>query len=1026
MSRFKTLSLLALFLYLPLRPASGQTSALWQQRVHYEMDVQLFPDTHRMKGFQRLTYYNNAPDTLRRVFFHLYFNAFNPASMMAERNRVLPDPDGRVVPRIFNLGPDEIGYHDVQTLTQNGRDVVYDIDDTVMEVELAEPIPPGGEAVFEMWFVSQVPLQTRRSGRDNLEGIDYSMSQWYPKLAAYDERGWHADPYVGREFYAPFGTFDVDITLPANYVIGATGVLQNADAIGHGYQADTTRAYSYDPADSLTWRFHAENVHDFAWAADPDYVHERTTDERGITYHWLFQPDVAATWARMREWMPAIIGFYSDTFGPYPYPQFTVVQAGDGGMEYPMINFITGRRSPASLLGVTAHEAGHEWFYGVLGSNEADYAWMDEGFTSWATTEAVAHVMGRRDPSHRGAFLNVLALHHYDLLERFNTPSDWFTTNAAYGVASYAGGEMLAEMLGYVISDSLRDAFWNAYYQRFQFRHPNPYDVERVAEEVSGLRLDWYFEQFLNTTRTLDYALADLDAEPTGGGYRTTIILRRTDDVVMPVDLRLTLADGTEQWVNVPLTIMEGHKPVPETWIVADAWPWTSPTYTLTLMLPARVAHAEIDPRGLTPEVSRLNNTAGLPLQARFLQPPDADWFHYSVGYRPLAQYANDFGLGLGLQARGAYLFGRRRLEAMIKLWPRVLFSSGDEPNIAPFTEGTSAFDGIDYTLAYEDDVPVFGPHATAAFRAEKHLGVMENTLSLTRPFGRFVPLAGPDHRVTLSLIHQYGVSDRAYVVAPSAPFWRNHIVSARLDYRLAEGDNYVAAVLELGSALRRSTDALRASANRFYVDAGRGADLGPLRATAQVRFGVGATNLAYHKRFRLGAASFEERWRSDAYRSIAATVDDPVEELHFVAFEGPGPVAYLRRPLQGARSTFVDGAPVGRNVLAGSLTLGTGPLTRQPWLRPLRLQAFSGAGTVWSSGAFVSGFDVDNLVADAGLGLSYDVGDLRPLRRWTAQSDVLAGLQLTARFPFWASDPLLYDSSDDPFAFRWLIGLTL
>ncbi|MDX1532284.1 MAG: M1 family peptidase, partial [Rhodothermales bacterium] len=215
----------------------AQQAAPWQQEVRYEIDVVLLADRHRLRGTERVAYTNNSPDTLRHVFFHLYFNAFQPTSLMAERNRHLPDPDPRVVPRIFELEEDEQGWHEILALTQDGEAVDWRVYDTVLEVTPVRPIHPGETTTFELAFRSQVPLQTRRSGRDSREGIAFSMTQWYPKVAAYDAIGWHADPYVGREFYGPFATFDVRITAPADHVLGATGVLQNPAAVGHGYDA---------------------------------------------------------------------------------------------------------------------------------------------------------------------------------------------------------------------------------------------------------------------------------------------------------------------------------------------------------------------------------------------------------------------------------------------------------------------------------------------------------------------------------------------------------------------------------------------------------------------------------------------------------------------------------------------------------------------------------------------------------------------------------------------------------------------
>lgn len=1051
-----------------VRPAAGQAPAGWQQHVAYEMDIHLKADRHRMHGTQQVTYTNHSPDTLRTVYYHLYFNAFNPNSMMAERNRHLPDPDGRIVPRIFNLGPDEEGFHRVESLTQDGTEVSFTITDTVLRVDLAEPILPGASTTFAMDFHSQVPLQTRRSGRDNREGIDYSMSQWYPKIAEYDERGWHADPYVGREFYAPYGRFDVRITLPAEYTVGATGVLQNPDAVGHGYDIDGTGTYrpgdgDHAPGDSLTWHFRAEEVHDFAWAADPDYIHERIDIGDGVTYHLLYEGDVEDRWQPMDTWVPALIQYFSAEYGPYPYPQFTVAQAGDGGMEYPMINFLTGERSPGSLLGVTAHEAAHEWFYAALGTNEADYAWMDEGFTSWATTEGVAHIRGIENPSHAGSHLSVIRSQDAGIAERFSTPADWFTTNTAYGVAAYSGGAMLVDMMGYVISDSLRDAWINAYYERRLFQHPDPFDIEKFAEDVSGLRLDWYFEQVTNLTRRLDYAVNDLDQRRTSDGWQATIELERKDEMVMPMDVQLTLEDGSTQWVTIPLGIMQGHKPVPADWIVAEPWLWTFPDYTLTVDVPAEITAVTIDPNGRTPDANRLNNTTGFPRRARFLQPPQPSWFEYGIGYRPLAQYAHDFGFGAGLQARGTYLFGQHQLRGTVKLWPQVLFSGGDDPSMAPMFDFTnpgfdpddrlapsegSAFDGIDYELAYTRRARTLGPRATVTLSARKHLGFMENTLAVEKPLGPPIRAftSGLEQHITAQLTHQYNPTDRVFAATevdetfrpgPGLPadeektrinpFGQTHLVSAQLEYRVDDGADWIAMRLEAGGSLNDtgfpffSPEQPASSANRFALSAGKTTMLGAFEGTATLQLGLAPDNLADHKLFRLGSPSLESLWRNDAFRPMAAAFANPVEDAHLVGVGSAGPVAYLRAlPLSTAAG------PAGSRLLAGRLALHAPQPQGPAALEPLRVGLFSGIGSVWSDGAFLAGFNTDDLMADAGLSLDYDVSVLAALNRWTAQSDVLSNLQITARFPVWASDPNLTQQDDAEWAFRWLLGIRI
>ena len=224
----------------------------WQQRVKYVMDIDMNVETNRFTGKQKLEYTNNSPDTLTRVFYHLYFNAFQPGSMMDTRSRRqgsivfrtdrngnnISDWDERVKDRIQNLKPDEIGYQKIISLKMNGRPQNFKVLETILEVKLDKPILPKSKVVFDMDFEAQVPLQVRRSGRDNsVTKVRYSMSQWYPKICEYDYEGWHPTPYVGREFYGVWGDFSVNISIDKKYILGGTGYLQNADQVGYGYEA---------------------------------------------------------------------------------------------------------------------------------------------------------------------------------------------------------------------------------------------------------------------------------------------------------------------------------------------------------------------------------------------------------------------------------------------------------------------------------------------------------------------------------------------------------------------------------------------------------------------------------------------------------------------------------------------------------------------------------------------------------------------------------------------------------------------
>ncbi|MBT8292729.1 MAG: M1 family peptidase, partial [Eudoraea sp.] len=252
---------------------NAQTNySYWQQHVDYIMEVSMDVENYQYTGTQRLVYTNNSPDELSRVYFHMYFNAFQPGSEMDIRLQNIKDPDGRMSvngqSRIASLAPDEIGYLRASSLKQNGEDVSFNLEGTVLEVVLAKPIPSGGKSTFDMEFEGQVPLQIRRSGRNNSEGVALSMSQWYPKMAEYDFEGWHADPYIGREFHGVWGDFDVKLTIDKDYTVGGSGYLQNPQEIGHGYETPGSKIKK-TKGKTLTWHFKAPMVHDFMWAADP-------------------------------------------------------------------------------------------------------------------------------------------------------------------------------------------------------------------------------------------------------------------------------------------------------------------------------------------------------------------------------------------------------------------------------------------------------------------------------------------------------------------------------------------------------------------------------------------------------------------------------------------------------------------------------------------------------------------------------------------------------------------------------------
>ncbi len=580
-----------------------------QQEVRYTMDIELDDTNHRYRGTQRLVYRNNSSETLDKVYYHLFFNAFQPGSMMDLRSQNIPDPDPRVGDRISKLLPEEQGYLGVVSLKQNGRPVEYSENGTILEVTLNKPIKPGRRAKFDMEFEGQVPVTVRRAGRDNKEGIAYSMAQWYPKICEFDRRGWHAYPYIGREFHGVWGSFDVRITLDSAYTVAATGTLDNARRVGKGYLPKGKKIKRPD-GDKLTWRFKADQVHDFAWAADKEYTHVTRQMKDGPLLRFFFKdsPDLHRNWDQLPEYTEKIFRYAGENFGEYAYPSYSVVQGGDGGMEYPMLTFITGQRKFSSLVGVTVHEALHSWYQLMLGSNEALYPWMDEGFTTFAGSKVMSHLFNPDEDTRRGRYYDgYISLALSGAEEPMSKHADHYNTNYAYGAASYSKGAVFVAQLGYVLGDEVLMRGLKTYYDTWRFKHPDPVDFIRVMERESGTHLDWYLNYMMNTTETIDYAVEEV--APAGGGTR--IVLRRVGNFPMPVDLDLTMKDGSKMRVNIPLRIMRNAKEAEDEvpFMTAEAWPWTHPVYGFTLDVPFEdVAKVEIDESLRLADVDRSNN----------------------------------------------------------------------------------------------------------------------------------------------------------------------------------------------------------------------------------------------------------------------------------------------------------------------------------------------------------------------------------------------------------------------------------
>ena len=578
----------------------------WQQHVDYTMDVTMDVSSSAYNGTQQLVYSNNSPEDLNVVFYHLYYNAFRPGSEMDVRSITISDPDSRVDDRISRLKKEDYGFMNVLSLNQNNVPVDFSVAGTILEVQLNAPIKSGESAVFDMIFEGQVPPVIRRAGKNSEENVALSMAQWYPKMAEYDFEGWHADPYISREFHGVWGDFDIKLTIDKNYTVGGTGYLQNPDEVGHGYG----QQISNKQTNVLTWHFIAPNVHDFTWAADPDFTHDTLQVPSGPLLHFLYKTSLnekyKKNWKALQPMASEIIQHYSNTVGKYPYKQYSIIQGGDGGMEYGMCTLITGERPFKSLVGVTAHEIGHTWFQFLLASNESRHPWLDEGFAEYTCTFIENDLLGKEtnDPL-RNSYNRYISLALSGKEQPMSTHADRYMYNRSYSTSAYRKGALLLAQLKYIIGEKDFEATLKRYFKDWAFKHPTPNDFIRCAEKTSGMELEWFLTDWTQTVNTIDYAVKKVSLL----GSETEITLERIGLMPMPVEVEVVLKDGKKLNYYIPLQMMRGEKPTEGSVRLLGDWAWAYPVYRFKIgVAGSEIKTVTIDNKNETADVNKENN----------------------------------------------------------------------------------------------------------------------------------------------------------------------------------------------------------------------------------------------------------------------------------------------------------------------------------------------------------------------------------------------------------------------------------
>ncbi|MFO8086856.1 MAG: M1 family metallopeptidase [Bacteroidales bacterium] len=676
-------TLLFLFLITSIAVMAQEPTPYWQQKTDYTIDATLDINTDIISGKQKLIYYNQSPHTLDKLYFHLYQNAFQPGSYMDNRQKNYKNAIH------FGEYENQKKGMTVSNVQVNGQAVAIESDNTILKIELDKPLLPGQHLTISMDFKTYFDITAgwRRMRVFKAYGFKhYNGGHWYPRIAVFDRKfGWTADQHMVHEFYGDFGSYDVTLNFPEHYIVDATGILQNKkEAMPKALREKLDLSNFKDkplyskPSEVIppgkeqkTWHFKANNVHDFAFVASPLFRIGEVSWQ-GVTCRALAMEPHAAKWQDAAQLTADIIEIFSTDFGMYAYPKMIVADVRSG-MEYPMLTMNNGLSPDYAYI--FSHEIGHNWFFGAVGSNETYRAVLDEGFTQFLTAHALQKLqefrpitsnpkrkfpqnkINQHDLLYKTVFRSYYQDAFYHKGTRLNQHSDKFNSSEPYGriyrQTYYKGASMLYN-LKYVLGDSLFEAAVAHYYKTWQFRHPYLEDMRNTIINFTKVDLNWFFDQWLNSTKTIDYAVKKVRQSKDG---HAQITLERKGRMEMPLDVLVVFTNGDSSYFHIPNRnyVKSTNARVLEKWF---GWDQIHPTYTFDIPAKTRIKNIEIDPHHQISDMNRANNSWKTHIDTHFdyLVKQPENPYRYETFIRPDFWWNNIDGLKYGFHIDGSYM----------------------------------------------------------------------------------------------------------------------------------------------------------------------------------------------------------------------------------------------------------------------------------------------------------------------------------------------------------------------------------
>ncbi len=675
-------------------------AAYWQQDVHYTINASMDEMDHRIDASQSLEYWNNSPDTLHFVYFHLFQNAFIKGSHLHQL-----ESNNKIKEQLGKKEAEGKGII-VETIASNDQALKVELDNTIMKVYLNKPLLPGSKTSFDIKFTTHYDRGATRRRMQMYDAwgfMHYNGVQWFPKICVYDRKfGWDTYQHLNKEFYADFGSYDVSLNFPSNYIVEATGAIQNREEVlpsalrekldvknfaKKPWNEAPSTIIPYVKGERKIWKFHADNVHDFAFTADPSY-RISTAYWNGIECVGLVQEPHASGWQTSGEYVAKIIQTFSEDIGMYAYPKMIAADANDG-MEYPMLT-LDGGRAP-SYNGLLVHEIGHNWFYGMIGSNETYRAAMDEGFTQFLTAWGLGRIDGKIIPAAKGKSKwrnrfaepsrvvdkSVFNAYHSDALNQeevqLNTHSDDFNGALGHGggyrLVYYKTASMLYN-LEYTLGDSLFSAAMKNYFNQWKIGHPYFEDFKASIINFTHVDLNWFFDQWFETTKTINYSVNRITK--VSGTDSFSILFKRKGAMQMPIDFTVTAKDGKQYDYTIPNTwfAKSTAATVLPKWY---GWEKLHPTYIAKVAVPSGIRHVEIDTSNRLVDINMIDNykTKGMPISFKAIKTKfdggvNGSWDrkHYRLYVRPDLWWNAVDGLKAGMHFEGNYMNTLHKVEA--------------------------------------------------------------------------------------------------------------------------------------------------------------------------------------------------------------------------------------------------------------------------------------------------------------------------------------------------------------------------